>query len=276
MIATAPVDAQALVAQGPVLLNMGTDGVARVHLNRPESANGMDLELLKTLHDVLLRVHGDGRVRAVLLTGEGKNFCAGGDVHTFLSKGEALPDYIRVVTSALQAVASLLIRLNPPVVTAVQGFAAGGGGMGLVCSSDFVVAAASAKFLAGATRVAMVPDGGVSVTLPQLVGLRKATEILMLNPVIGAADALSMGLVTRVVADDQLHAEALALAQQLALGAPAALANTKRLLWSGIGQGVEQAIPEENHAQALLSGTADAREGLAAVIEKRAPTFTGR
>lgn len=276
MIATAPVDTQALVAQGPVLLNMGSDGVARVHLNRPESANGMDLELLKTLHDVLLRVHGDGRVRAVLLTGEGKNFCAGGDVHTFLSKGEALPDYIRVVTSALQAVASLLIRLNPPVVTAVQGFAAGGGGMGLVCSSDFVVAAASAKFLAGATRVAMVPDGGVSVTLPQLVGLRKATEILMLNPVIGAADALSMGLVTRVVADDQLHAEALALAQQLALGAPAALANTKRLLWSGIGQGVEQAIPEENHAQALLSGTADAREGLAAVIEKRAPTFTGR
>lgn len=276
MTATASVDTQNLVTQGPVLLNIGTDGVAHVHLNRPESANGMDLGLLRALHDVLMRVHGDGRVRAVLLTGEGKNFCAGGDVHTFLAKGEALPDYIRVVTSTLQAVASLLIRLNPPVVTAVQGFSAGGGGMGLVCSSDFVIAAASAKFLAGATRVAMVPDAGVSVTLTQLVGLRKATEILMLNPVISAADALSMGLVTRVVADEQLHPEALALAQQLARGAPAALANTKRLLWSGIGQGVEQAMPEENHTQALLSGTADAREGLTAVIEKRSPSFTGR
>jgi len=270
------VDVQTPAEEGPVLLECREDGVALIHLNRPESANGMDLELLRALHGVLMRVHGDGRVRAVLITGEGKNFCAGGDVHTFLSKGEALPDYIRVVTSTLQAVASLMIRLNPPVVTAVQGYAAGGGGMGLVCSSDFVVAAASAKFLAGATRVAMVPDAGVSVTLTQLVGLRKATEILMLNPVIGATEALSMGLVSRVVADERLQDEALALAQQLAQGAPAALANTKRLLWSGIGKSVEQAMPEENHAQAMLSGTADAREGLAAVIDKRAPLFTGR
>lgn len=276
MTSNAAIEMQSLVDQGPVLLTIGSDGVARVQLNRPESANGMNLELLRALHEVLLLVHGDGRVRAVLITGEGKNFCAGGDVHTFFSKGEALPDYIRVVTSALQGVASLLIRLNPPVVTAVQGFAAGGGGMGLVCSSDFVLAAESAKFLAGATRVAMVPDAGVSVTLTQLVGLRKATEILMLNPVITAAEALDMGLITRVVPEEQLQAEALALAQQLSKGAPVALANTKRLLWSGIGQGVEQAMPEENHAQALLSGTADAREGLAAVIEKRQPQFTGR
>lgn len=270
-----PPASECLIAEGPVLLRLDADGVAHLHLNRPGSANGMDLGLLRALHDALLHVHGDGRVRAVLLTGEGKNFCAGGDVHTFLSKGEALPDYIRVVTSALQAVASLMIRLNPPIVTAVQGFAAGGGGMGLVCSSDFVIAGESAKFLAGATRVAMVPDAGVSVTLTQLVGLRKATEILMLNPVIDAAEAQAMGLVTRMVANDRLHAEALALAQQLAQGAPAALANTKRLLWSGIGQGVEQAMPEENHTQALLSGTADAREGLSAVIEKRSPVFTG-
>lgn len=271
-----PASREALVAQGPVLLSLDSDAVARVHLNRPESANGMDLALLQALHDVLMRVHGDGRVRAVLLTGEGKNFCAGGDVHTFLSKGESLPDYIRVVTSTLQAVASLLLRLNPPVVCAVQGFAAGGGGMGLVCSSDFVVAADSAKFLAGATRVAMVPDAGVSVTLTQLVGLRKAMEILMLNPVIGAAEALAMGLVTRVVPDDRLATEALALARQLAQGAPAALAHTKRLLWSGVGRGVEAAMPDENQTQAMLSGTADAREGLSAVIDKRAPVFKGR
>lgn len=265
-----------LQGEGPVLLTLHADGVAHVRLNRPESANGLNIELLKALHEVLMQVHGDGRVRAVLITGAGKNFCAGGDVHTFLSKGEQLPDYIRVATSYLQLVASLLIRLNPPVVSAVQGFAAGGGGMGLVCSSDFVIAGESSKFLAGATRVGMVPDAGVSVTLTQLVGLRKATEILMLNPTIPASEAKEMGLITRVVPDARLEDEAWALARELALGAPGALANTKRLLWSGIGQGVEAAMPEENNTQVLLSGMADAREGLAAVIEKRAPRFTGR
>ena len=264
------------VAAGPVLLDVHADGVAHIRLNRPESANGLNIELLKALHEVIMQVHGDGRVRAVLITGEGRNFCAGGDVHTFLSKGEDLPQYIRVATSYLQLVAAGLMRLNPPVVSAVHGFAAGGGGMGLVCSSDFVVAAESAKFLAGATRVAMVPDAGVSVTLTQLVGLRRATEILMLNPVITAPEAKAMGLITRVVPDDRLNDEALALARELALGAPAALANTKRLLWSGIGQGVEAVMPEENHTQAVLSGMADAREGLTAVIEKRAPRFVGK
>ncbi len=267
---------QELVAEGPVLLALHDDGVAHVRLNRPEAANGLDLALLKALDEAVLRIHGDGRVRAVLLTGEGRNFCAGGDVHTFLAQGEALPDYIRVATACLQRVAAGLLRLNPPVVAAVQGFAAGGGGMGLVCASDFVVAAASAKFLAGATRVAMVPDAGVSVTLTQLVGLRRAMEILMLNPTITADEALQMGLVTRVVPDEELHAQALALARQLAAGAPAALAHTKRLLWSGIGQGVEAAMPEENQTQAMLSGTADAREGLAAVIDRRPPRFSGR
>ena len=268
--------AEVLVTDGPALLDLDSDGVAHIRLNRPESANGLNIELLKALHEVIMQVHGDARVRAVLITGEGKNFCAGGDVHTFLSKGEDLPHYIRVATAYLQMVAAGLMRLGPPVVSAVQGFAAGGGGMGLVCASDFVVAAESAKFLAGATRVAMVPDAGVSVTLTQLVGLRRATEILMLNPVITASEARDMGLVTRVVPDDRLVEEALSLARQLAAGAPAALAATKRLLWSGMGQGVEAVMPEENHTQAVLSGMADAREGLAAVIEKRAPRFVGR
>ena len=276
MINNSNADPIVLVAQGPALLQLYADGVAHIRLNRPDAANGLNMELLKALHEVVMQVHGDGRVRAVLLTGEGKNFCAGGDVHTFLSKGEALPDYIRMATSYLQMVASLFMRLNAPVVTAVQGFAAGGGGMGLVCCSDLVVAGESSKFLTGATRVAMVPDAGVSVTLTQLVGLRKAMEILLLNPVISAAQALAMGLINRVVADDRIVDEAMSLARQLAAGAPAALAATKRLVWNGIGQSVENAMPQENSTQAQLSGMKDALEGLAAVIEKRPPKFTGR
>lgn len=274
--AQAQPETQVLVAAGPVLLSLHADGVAHIELNRPDAANGLDLALLRALHQAAVQVHGDGRVRAVLITGRGKHFCAGGDVHTFLAQGAELPDYIRVTTSYLQMSVALLMRLNPPVVCAVQGYAAGGGGMGLVCAADFVVAGQSSHFLAGATRVGMVPDAGVSVTLTQLVGLRKAMEILLLNPVIAAPEALAMGLITRVVPDDQLQAQALALAQQLAQGAPAAQAHTKRLLWSGIGQGVEQCMHEENSTQAMLAGTADALEGLAAVIDKRAPRFTGR
>ncbi len=265
-----------LISDGPALLELHADGVAHIRMNRPESANGLDLAMLQGLQQAVMAVHGDSRVRAVLITGEGKNFCAGGDVHAFLGKGAELPYYIRQATSYLQIVAGLLMRLNAPVVAAVQGFAAGGGGMGLVCSADMVVAAASAKFLAGATRVAMVPDAGVSVTLTHLVGLRKAMEILMLNPVISAAEALQMGLINRVVADDQLLIEGFALARQLAQGAPAALAATKRLLYSGLGSSVEAAMPQENNTQAQLCGMSDALEGLRAVIEKRAPQFTGK
>ena len=271
-----PAARERLIGEGPVLLELDADGIAHLRLNRPEVSNGLNMELLKALHEALMQIHGDSRVRVVLLTGAGKHFCAGGDVHVFASKGEALPDYIRMATSYLQIVAALLMRLNAPVVAAVHGFAAGGGGMGLVCSSDMVIAGESAKFMAGATRVGMVPDAGVSVTLTQLVGLRKAMEILLLNPALSAAEALECGLITRVVADDRLAAESLALARQLAAGAPAALAATKRLLWNGLGLGAEAAMPEENRTQAQLSGMADAREGLAAVIERRDPKFTGR
>jgi 2-(1,2-epoxy-1,2-dihydrophenyl)acetyl-CoA isomerase len=264
-----------MIDQGPVLLHI-VDGIAHVSLNRPDVSNGMNVELLKALCDAIMVCHGEPDIRVVLLTGEGKNFCAGGDVHTFASKGEKLPDYIRQATAYLQNAVAALIRLEAPVVASVQGFAAGGGGFGLVCASDMVVAGVSAKFLAGATRVGMAPDAGVSVTLPRLVGLRKATAILLTNPIISAAEALELGIITRVVPDEELADASLKLARELAAGAPRALAATKRLLWSGIGTSVEQCLPEEARTVSELSGMADAREGLAAVIERRKPIFTGR
>src|SRR6202021_2941393 len=138
------------------------------------------------------------------------------------------------------------------------------------------VAGASAKFLGGATRVGMAPDAGVSVTLSRLVGLRRATAILLTNPVITATEALELGIINRVVPDEELADASLKLARELAAGAPRALAATKRLLWSGIGTSVEQCLPEEARTVSELSAPADAREGLAAVIERRNPTFRGR
>lgn len=264
-----------LIDSGPVLLDLDADGVARLRLNRPEASNGMDVPFLQALYAALMRCHGEPDVRVVLLTGEGPNFCAGGDVKTFAAKGEGLPGYLREATSWLQISASALMRLRAPVVASVHGFAAGGGGFGLVCAADLVIAAESARFLAGATRVGMAPDAGVTVTLTRLVGLRKAMEIVLTNPVLTAAEALEAGLITRVVADDALHEESLALARTLAAGAPLALAAAKRQLWDGLGATVEARLPEEARTVAELSGTADAREGLAAVLERRAPSFTG-
>ncbi|HVS42484.1 MAG TPA: enoyl-CoA hydratase-related protein [Candidatus Dormibacteraeota bacterium] len=264
-----------LIATGPVLLDL--DGaVARLRLNRPEASNGLDVSLLRALHDAVLACHADPRVRAVLLSGEGKHFCAGGDVRTFASKGERLPEYLREATAWLQASAAALMRLDAPVVAMVHGYAAGGGGFGLVCASDIVVAAESARFLLGATRVGMAPDAGVSVTLSRLVGHRRAMEIALTNATLTATEALGIGLITRVVPDAELEAASLALARDLAAGATRALGATKRLLWEGLGATVEARLADEARTVSELSGTEDAREGLAAVIERRPPVFRGR
>lgn len=260
--------------QPPVLCDID-DGIGRIRLNRPGAANGLDVDLLRALNDAVLTCHGSPDVRVVVLTGEGKNFCAGGDVKTFVAKGEALPDYLREATAWLQIATASLLRLKVPVVAGIQGFAAGGGGLGLVCAADFVVAEESAKFFSGAVRVGMAPDGGVSVTLPQLVGLRKALEILLLNPTLSAREAVEIGLISEVVADGRLSERVEELAATLAGMAPLAIAATKRLVWDGIGSPVESRLGEEARVVSALSGTADSLEGLAAVIERRAPRFVG-
>jgi 2-(1,2-epoxy-1,2-dihydrophenyl)acetyl-CoA isomerase len=266
---------EALITDGPVRVDL--DGaVAHIRLSSPESSNGLDVPMLRALYDALMLVHGERRARAVLLTGEGRHFCAGGNVKVFASKGDALPDYLREATSWLQVCSGALMRLQAPVVCAVQGFAAGGGGMGLVCASDLVIAGRSAKFMLGATRVGMAPDGGGSVTLTHLVGLRKAMEIALTNPTIDAEEALRIGLITRVVEDEDVLDAGRTLAAELAEGATLALAATKRLLWDGLGATVEARLPEEARTVSELSGTADSLEGLAAVIERRSPNFTGR
>ncbi|MDQ4112392.1 MAG: enoyl-CoA hydratase-related protein [Actinomycetota bacterium] len=265
----------ALVSEGPVLLDVA-DGIARIRLNRPDSANAVDAELLRALHDIALRCHSDPNVRVVILSGEGRNFCAGGDVKTFAGMGEDLPEYLRSATAWLQLATAALIQLKAPVIAQVQGFAAGGAGFGLVCAVDLVVAAEGAKFFSGAVRVGMAPDAGTTVTLARTVGLRRAMNILLTNPTITASEALALGIVTRVVPDEELAAEVDALAAELAAQPPLALAATKRLVWDGLGSTVAERLPEEARVVSELSGTTDSREALAAVIERRPGKYEGR
>ncbi|MEM6462037.1 MAG: enoyl-CoA hydratase-related protein [Pseudomonadota bacterium] len=262
------------IGNGPVLASYD-EGVATLTLNRPDAANGMNIEMMKAIFEAVILCHGDPRVRVVHLRGAGANFCAGGDVREFSSKGETLGDFLKEVTAYLQIAVGALIRLNAIVVTEVQGYAAGGGGLGLVCASDIVIAAQSAKFMAGATRVGMAPDGGASVILSRLIGLRRAADLFLTNRIVEAPEALSIGLVTAVAKDENLAESAEMKAKSVARGAPKALAATKRLLWNGVGLSVESCLPEEARTVSELSATRDAVEGLAAVIENRKPDFNG-
>jgi 2-(1,2-epoxy-1,2-dihydrophenyl)acetyl-CoA isomerase len=264
-----------LIGRGEVLLDLYGDGVGHLRLNRPAASNAMTDSFLAELQQAVARAEAEPRMRVLVLSGEGPNFCTGGDVKDFAAKGEALPEYLRSATARLAAVVAGLVHSRLPVVLAVQGYAAGGGGFGLVCAADLVIAARSARFLPGATRAGMAPDAGASVTLTRIVGVRKAMELVLCNPTLTAEDALALGLVNRVVEDEALLPGTFEVARGLAAGAPLALAAAKRLLWEGIGRGLDEALPDEARTVSELSGTADAREGLAAVIERRRPGFRG-
>lgn len=257
----------------PVLLEI-RDGIAHLTLNRPEQSNALNAALLEQLLETIGRLHGDRDVRVVLLTGAGKNFCGGGDVVEFASKGEQLPEHLVVLTEQLGRIAAGLVKLDVPVVAAIQGAATGGGGLGLACAADIVVAGESAKFMVAATRVGMAPDAGMTFTLPRLVGLRAALDLALTNPLLTAAEAKELGLVGRVVPDEDLADEALELATKLARGPRDSQAETKRLMWAGAGAAFDAVLDDEAATVSRLSGTADSREGLAAVIERRRPEFS--
>jgi len=258
-----------------VTLNVDAGGIATVVLNRPASANAMDVGLLTALHRALLACHVRPDVRVVILRGAGRHFCAGGDIRDFLSHGDRLPSHVKEVATWFQAVTTAMLSLHQPIIGQVHGYAAGGGGLGLVGSCDFVIAGASAKFVSSAVGVGLIPDGGLTAILTHLVGLRRAMEIVMTNPTLDADEAHRIGLITRVVGDDELDSAVAEYARRLASAAPLALAECKRLLWNGLGASVTTALPQEAAAVVRLSATADCREGLTAVNERRPANFQG-
>lgn len=264
-----------VLIDGAVLLSLDDAGVARLTLNRPEASNGLNEDLLTDLVEATSRL-ADDRVRAVLLSGAGENFCAGGDVKEFAGKGDELPSYLEWATARLADAARNLIELRVPTIAVIQGWAVGGGGLGLVCAVDLAIGAESSRYMSGATRVGMAPDAGSTATLPQIVGVRKAMEIFLTNPTLSAADALELGILNRVVADGELQAAGDALATELASGPTLSFGETKRLVRQGIGRPLAETLPDECGVVSRLSGSADSREGLAAVIDRREPRYEGR
>lgn len=251
------------------------DGVARLTLNRPDTGNAVDLQLARELSDATIACSEDRSVRSVLLTGAGRNFCVGGDLRSFTSRGDDLPVHLREITMYLHAAVSRLARLAAPVVVAVQGSAAGAG-MSLACGGDLVVVGPSTRFVLAYTRIGLSPDGGASWLLPRLVGLRRALDLALTNRALTGEEAVDWGVATILVDDDEgVRPEAERLAVELATGPTAALGAAKRLLRDSADTTLETQLEHESIALSNNAGTADGREGIAAFLEKRPPRYTG-
>jgi 2-(1,2-epoxy-1,2-dihydrophenyl)acetyl-CoA isomerase len=250
------------------------DGVAHLTLNRPDAANGINQQLAEELLFAATSLADDASVRAVLLRGNGSRFCGGGDVKTFAAQGDSLAHYLRAITIPLHAALSQLVRLDAPIVAAVQGSAAGAG-MGFVAASDIVVAAESTKFVMAYTGIGLTPDGSSSWFLPRVVGHRRALELALTNRVLTAAEALDWGLITRVVPDDELDTAAESIAMQLAAGPTLAFGGVKRLMHGSLEHTLDQHLGLETEEIARTAGTLDAIEGVASFVAKRPAEFRG-
>jgi 2-(1,2-epoxy-1,2-dihydrophenyl)acetyl-CoA isomerase len=251
------------------------EGVASITFNRPEVANTINLEMASDLMYAAMRCSEDPEVRAVLISGAGKNFCSGGDLKSFFSQDEKLPHHLREVTIYLHAAISHLTHMSPPVIAAVNGSAAGAG-LSLTCACDIVVAAESALFIMGYTSVGLTPDGSSTYFLPRIVGIRRALEMTLTNRVLSAHEALDWGIVTQVVPDKELIIQANNLTSKFANGPAKALGVSKRLLYSGLTATLETQMEYESQSIASTSRTFDTREGITAFLEKRTPIFKGQ
>ncbi len=251
------------------------DGVAHVTLNRPDAANSLNFQMARDFFDVSVRCDVDPAVRAVLMTGTGAMFCAGGDLKSFAEQGAALPAHLLEVTANLHAGISRFSWMDPPVVAAVNGPAAGAG-MSLVCAADLAVAAGSAVFTMAYTKAGLVPDGSSTFYLSRIVGLHRAMELALTNRILSAEEACDWGIVNQVVDDAELMAVAGKLATELAAGPTASFGRAKRLILEGTTEGLENQMERENRAIAAAAESADGREGVRAFLEKRPPRFTGK
>lgn len=257
------------MSSDPVLLDR-RGAVAVVTLNRPDKLNSFDTPMFARFLAVFDEIREDAAVRAVLLTGAGRGFCAGQDISGGVPQG-SYGDHLR---AHWNRVARAVHDLDRPVVCAVNGVAAGAGANLALCA-DFVLAAEEAVFVQAFINIGLVPDTGGTFLLPRLVGRARANALLMLGEKLPAGQAAEWGLIHRVVPAAGLMAAAGELASRLAAMPTAALALTKRLLADSARSDLAQQLEREADAQALAGVTADHTEGVAAFRAKRPPVFRG-
>lgn len=251
-------------------------GVAVITLNRPKAFNTFNSALAWELHEAVRIYSARREIRAVVITGAGKSFCAGGDVKDFEENMDQIHAYLTRLTEVIHGAILLLQSMPKPVIAAVNGMAAGGG-MSLALAADLVYAHENAKFTMAYTKIGATPDGSSSYMLPRLVGLRRAFELVFENPILSAEQAKQWGLITDVISGSEAHfrEEIMRRAHVLAAGPTEAYARAKELLYCSYGKTLESQMWNEAREIVACSGTSDFKEGLAAFAEKRKPMFIG-
>jgi 2-(1,2-epoxy-1,2-dihydrophenyl)acetyl-CoA isomerase len=251
-----------------------TDKIATITLNRPERMNACSLAMAGEINDALAADLGDAR--CLIITGAGRGFCSGADLSargsTSISGGEG--SYI-ALTRHYNPMMMNLARLNMPIITAVNGAAAGVGCSIGLCG-DFVFAGKSGYFLQAFVNIGLVPDGGASWMLPRMVGKARATEMMMLGEKISGEKAADWGLIYKCVEDAALQAEARALATRLANGPTVAYATMRKNILTALENSYAEALLAEAEGQRIAGSTADAMEGGMAFMQKRRPEFKGK
>jgi 2-(1,2-epoxy-1,2-dihydrophenyl)acetyl-CoA isomerase len=245
--------------------------VARITLNRPDAANGMNHTMTRELADAARRCDTD-TTKVVVLTGSGRFFCAGGDLKSFASAPNR-GQHIKGVADDLHRAISTFARMNAVLITAVNGTAAGAG-FSIAVTGDIVLAAESASFTMAYTKVGLSPDGSSTYFLPRLIGITRTKELMLTNRALSAQEALQWGLVTEVLPDDQLAARADELATQMAATASGSNGAVKALMLSTFASGLEEQMELESRVIADRAESADGREGVDAFMAKRKPEFS--
>jgi 2-(1,2-epoxy-1,2-dihydrophenyl)acetyl-CoA isomerase len=269
-------DGETAMANDYSTLRFERDGaVATLTLCRPQTGNAIELQMARDLLQASIAADRDGGIRAVVLQSEGHMFCAGGDLNAFAAAEEDAPALMSEVTAILHAAIARLARMDKPLIVGVQGFAAGAG-FSLAMLGDIVIASRSAQFTLAYTGIGLTPDGGASWLLPRLVGLRKAQQLILSNTRLAADEALEIGLVTEVVADDVLQGCVRDWAMRLAEGPTKAFARSRNLLLDVFGETFEAHLERESRAIVESCGGMDGQDGIAAFLAKRRPTFSGK
>ncbi|MEU6079203.1 enoyl-CoA hydratase-related protein [Streptomyces sp. NPDC047108] len=265
-----------------LVLHTTDNGVSWITLNRPEAMNAVSWDQRERVIALLEAASADPGVRAVVITGTGKGFCAGADLRGApANTGERAAeeriagDVARTIRRGAQRLVAAVLDCEKPVIAAVNGTAAGlGAHLALAC--DLVLAVESARFIEVFVRRGLVPDGGGAYLLPRLVGPQRAKELMFFGDAVPASHAERLGLVNRVVAEGELEKTARAWAERLATGPTRALALTKRLVNASLDADRSTAFDAEATAQEINMATADAQEGVAAFVERRSPEYGGR
>jgi 2-(1,2-epoxy-1,2-dihydrophenyl)acetyl-CoA isomerase len=247
--------------------------VAHISLNRPEKLNAFNRSMAMELQDQLLVCDEDDSIRAVLLTGSGRAFCSGQDLSEF--PADRLPDFEKVIDEYYNPVIRLLKTIRKPVLCAVNGIAAGAGAnIALAC--DIVVAVSSANFVQAFSKIGLIPDCAGTFFLPRLVGLQKATALMMLGDKISAAEAEKMGMIYACIEEADFYERTNQLAITLARLPTTALILTRKALLESSTNNLEEQLELEKKFQQKAGHTRDFMEGVSAFLQKRAPLFTGK